>query len=273
MNRPQVSPSVASLDHVVRSARAPEIVCRVLPHESADGAANMALDEALLDLVAGGDDSVYLRTYSWTIPTLSLGYFQQLGQARTDPRWLSVPIVRRLTGGGAIWHHHEVTYALVVSGHHPLSRPSTRLYRVVHQAIAEVIANLGVYAVRRGDAVSSPRAERKRPVLCFTDPNPEDIVTGDVKVVGSAQRRRGGAVLQHGSVLLARSLYTPDLPGVCDVADVPRETQFWCARLQAKIPEALGLGATPASVPDHVRARAAELERNVYRNPCWTALR
>ena len=82
--------------------------------------------------VAGGAGTAYLRTYGWTIPTLSLGYFQHLAEVRADPRWSNVPLVRRLTGGGAIWHHHELTYALVVPGEHPLARPSTELYHAVH---------------------------------------------------------------------------------------------------------------------------------------------
>jgi lipoate-protein ligase A len=248
-------------------------VCRVLPYENADGPANMALDEALLDVVAGGAQTAYLRTYGWTIPTLSLGYFQRLAEARSDPRWLDVELVRRLTGGGSIWHHHELTYALVVPGVHPLSHPNTKLYRAVHLAIADTLASLGVHADRRGDTDLQTLDKRKRPLLCFTDPNPEDIVTRGIKIVGSAQRRRAGAVLQHGSVLLARSCYTPELPGVCDTADVHAEPRDWSDRLLASIPRALGLHPLAISVPNEVRERASELERTVYRSPAWTGLR
>jgi lipoate-protein ligase A len=232
----------------------------------------MALDEALLDLVAGGEKAAYLRTYGWTIPTLSIGYFQQLSQVSAEGRWDEVPIVRRLTGGGAIWHHHELTYALVVPGGCPLARPSTKLYQIVHQAIAATITSLGVCAERRGDTVSSPRAERKRPLLCFTDPNPDDIVAKGAKVVGSAQRRRAGAVLQHGSLLLVRSVRVPELPGVCDVADAPSDTEYWSSRLLARIPDALGMRPILGDLNDEVLRRALELERAVYRNQSWTAL-
>ena len=73
----------------------------VFPFELADGATNMALDEALLDTVARGSEVALLRTYGWSVPTLSLGYFQHLEEAQADPRWRSVPTVRRLSGGGA----------------------------------------------------------------------------------------------------------------------------------------------------------------------------
>ncbi|MFI5454090.1 MAG: biotin/lipoate A/B protein ligase family protein [Isosphaerales bacterium] len=249
------------------------MTCHVLPYEQGDGPANMALDEALLDFVAAGNEAAFLRTYGWTIPTLSLGYFQHLADARAEPRWREVPIVRRLSGGGAIWHHHEVTYAVVVPASSPLARPSTGLYRAVHTAIADTLESLGVRASLRGDAVDSRNCERRRPLLCFTDTNPEDIVTYGVKIAGSAQRRRGGAVLQHGSVLLARSCRTPELLGICDVAELPAEPLDWSERLLERIPDALGLHPLAVRAPDEVRVRATELERIRYRDPAWTELR
>ncbi len=255
------------------------ISCRVLAYEAADGTANMAFDEALLDWVAGGEDSAFLRTYGWTVPTLSLGYFQSLADARADARWASVPIVRRPTGGGAIWHEHELTYALVVPAEHPMARSRTDLYRVVHAVFAEVLRNLG--AGGNGDAgagnstvgIAPKQTEHKRPLLCFTDRNPHDIVIGGFKVVGSAQRRRAGAVLQHGSLLLDRSDRTPELRGVRDVADLPLGPRQWSDHLIERIPDALGLRSIAVPVPDAVRDRARQLEETIYRIPAWTALR
>jgi lipoyl(octanoyl) transferase len=250
-----------------------ELQCHVLPHEVAGGAANMALDEALLEWVAGGAGMAYLRTYAWTAPTLSLGYFQHLDDVQADPRFQSVPLVRRLTGGGAIWHHHELTYALVVAASYPLARPSTGLYQTVHAAILSALREAGISAARRGDDRGSPNVDKKRPFLCFTDIDPEDIVTDGVKVVGSAQRRRGGAVLQHGSLMLARSYRTPELLGVCDVADESAGNHDWSDRLLARIPPALGLRRLEAQVPPEARARALELQHARYENPMWTGLR
>jgi lipoyl(octanoyl) transferase len=247
--------------------------CLVLPFEIADGAVNMALDEALLDHVAGGADVALLRTYGWTVPTLSLGYFQHLEEAQADPRWRSAPMVRRLSGGGAIWHHHEVTYALAVPATHPLARPSTQLYRAVHTAILDSLRTLKVSAFRRAELADSEKSERKRAFLCFTDTNPEDIVTFGMKIVGSAQRRREGAVLQHGSLLLARSDKTPELPGVCDVADFSAEPIAWSNMLNEQIPGALGLRPLAVSVSEDLRNKAREWEQNRYRDPGWTGLR
>jgi lipoyl(octanoyl) transferase len=259
--------------HEQTAGIAGEMQCHVLSHEAASGSANMALDEALLERVAGGVGTAYLRTYGWTTPTLSLGYFQRLADVQAEPRFQSVPLVRRLTGGGAIWHHHELTYALIVPAIHPLARPSTGLYQTVHAAIVHALWEVGISAVRRGEATRSGHIDKKRPLLCFTDTDPEDIVTDGVKVVGSAQRRRGGAVLQHGSLLLAHSSRTPELLGVCDVADESAGKHDWSDRLLTRIPSALGLRRLDAQVPAEARARALELQLVRYQNPAWTGLR
>src|SRR5262249_35193224 len=154
--------------------------------------------------------------------------------------------------------HHELTYALVVPASHPLARPSTELYRAVHSAIVAALVELGIPAARRGAAARSDLVYEKRPLLCFTDHDPEDIVTKGVKIVGSAQRRRGGAVLQHGSLLLARSHRAPELLGVCDVADESAGHHDWSNRLLAGIPGALGLRRKDVELPDQARGRALE---------------
>jgi lipoate-protein ligase A len=103
------------------------LTCRLLPHSNADGPVNMARDEAMLDHVSRYPEAAAFRTYGWTEPTLSLGYFQSVADLDSDPRWRTVPVVRRPTGGGAIWHDHEITYALAVPRTHPLSHRSREL--------------------------------------------------------------------------------------------------------------------------------------------------
>jgi lipoate-protein ligase A len=232
----------------------------------------MALDEAMLEASARVE-SAYLRFYGWTEPTLSLGYFQRIAEARCDPRFRGRPIVRRLTGGGAIWHDRELTYAIAVPPRFPLARPNTALYRVVHGAIAGLLADRGIPACRRGDLAAGIDGEPKRPLLCFTGRDPEDIVFRNVKVVGSAQRRRGGAVLQHGSILLARSPDVPELPGLCDVADVPSAPEAWEPLVYRAIVDALALEPTPIGPADPLRDRARQLEISTYRGAAWTEAR
>ncbi len=194
------------------------IACRLLPHLHGDGPAQMATDEALLDAVARDPASAIVRTYSWSIPTLSLGYFQAYEQVAAEDRWRGQAIVRRATGGGALWHDHEITYAVIVPGSHPLARPSTALYRAIHAAIGGRLRDLGLAARRRGEDDPPAGSGRDRPFLCFGDRDADDIVVDRVKLVGSAQRRRAGAVLQHGSLLLGRSDVTPELLGLRELA-------------------------------------------------------
>ena len=246
--------------------------CRVLPHELGDGPSNMALDEALLDSVADDPSEAVVRTYGWSIPTLSLGYFQTIAEMESDPRWAPVPTVRRPTGGGALWHDHEVTYAVVVPSTHPAARPSRTLYRAIHEAIAGRLRSLGIAAGRRGE-MKIHEDSRHRPFLCFTDRDSEDIVFRDEKLVGGAQRRRSGAVLQHGSLLLARSRMTPELPGLFDLAPTSMDPLKWAEVLQIILPEALGLPTRADDIRLDERRRAEALRRDVYGDPSWTRRR
>ena len=246
--------------------------CRVLPHEAGDGPANMALDESLLESVADDPSAAVVRTYSWSVPTLSLGYFQPIARAEAEPRWRGVPIVRRPTGGGALWHDREVTYALVIPKDHPLARRSADLYAAVHAAIAGLIGTIGLDARRRGES-GPPIGGAEPPFLCFADRDPEDIVAGTSKLVGSAQRRRAGAVLQHGSILLGRSPVTPELPGVADLAGTAADPIAWAGRLAGAIPSALGLEAIDGRISAEERRRAGAMAGAIYRNPAWTRKR
>ncbi|MEM1061009.1 MAG: lipoate--protein ligase, partial [Planctomycetota bacterium] len=176
------------------------------------GEENMARDEALLDAAAQGHAGC--RVYRWSRPTLSLGYFQR--ERPSDPALDPLPAVRRLTGGGAIVHDREWTYAVALPKSHPAAAKPVGIYDDVHAFLIEAFADVGVSLVRRSDAPLSDGATE--PFLCFSRGDERDLLAGDAdpprdKVVGSAQRRRRGAVLQHGSILVAASRYAPDLAG------------------------------------------------------------
>jgi lipoate-protein ligase A len=246
--------------------------CRILAYEVADGPVNMGLDEALLDSVAhDASAAAVLRFYGWTDPTLSLGYFQAWAELERDSRWRGVSVVRRPTGGGAIMHDREITYAIVVPGRSAFARGAGALYRGVHDAIAAAIADRGASAHRRGEA--EKRIGTVRPFLCFTDRDPHDIVVADAKVVGSAQRRRFGAILQHGSILLETSPLTPELPGLCEAARISTDVASWTTDLRQRIATALGMAEKDDQVSAAERERALDLARNVYSRDYWNLRR
>jgi len=247
------------------------VICHVVPYTVASGPANMAFDEALLEIVSAGGSQVYFRTYGWLEPTLSLGYFQPSRLVREDPRWRGICWVRRSSGGGAILHDRELTYALAVPAGHPRAVLPQALYRVVHEAIGEVLRGWGVEARRRAVVPADGRSlPGPRPFLCFADRDPEDLVVGTVKVVGSAQRKRSAGILQHGSLLLRHSVITPELPGVADLAEVPDDPQQWSRVVTEAVVAALGMHARPAEPDPAIETLAERLERTRFGHDSWT---
>jgi lipoate-protein ligase A len=192
------------------------LTCRLLPYACADGPHNMAADEALLQTAAAGTAS--LRCYGWSEPTVSLGYFQPERVRLEDPNLAALPFVRRPSGGATLVHHHELTYCLALPPG-PWQRGEPWLVRM-HRIIAAALADLGVrthlHEGERGTRV--PRVHGS--FLCFRQFTPGDLLIDSAKVVGSAQRKQRGALLQHGAILLARSLHTPALPGIRELTSV-----------------------------------------------------
>jgi lipoate-protein ligase A len=178
----------------------------------------MAVDEMLLNR-AQGQAAASLRIYRWKEPTLSLGYFQRYADREQHSASRHCTAVRRLTGGGAIMHDKEITYSIVLPGRHPLAARRDELYRALHGCLIEALADFG--ATARLCEASGKGATDGKAFLCFQRRSPGDVVLGDYKICGSAQRRRNGAVLQHGSLLWRASQAAPELPGVADLAARP----------------------------------------------------
>ena len=198
-----------------------QISCRLLPFSVADGAHNMAADESLLGSAIAGVAS--LRFYGWSEATLSLGYFQRARARNTQPNLAALPFVRRPSGGGALVHHHEVTYALALPAGRPWQTGESWLCRM-HEIIAGVLRSLGVF-VR--DCVGTGTAPSDR-FLCFAKLTPGDLLIDSVKIVGSAQRRQRGALLQHGAILLAASPHAPVLPGIRELTGLSLSVEETC---------------------------------------------
>ena len=189
-----------------------------------DGSWNMAVDEALL-AGSANDGTWTIRFYGWSRATLSLGYFQQAAEREEHASSTSCPLVRRPSGGGAILHDNELTYSVIAPRSDPRTERPERLYEAFHTALILALADCGVPGARLcGEtAANQPSPE---PFLCFQRRTPLDVLLGEAKIAGSAQRRRASAVLMHGSVLLKASPAAPELPGIADVSGVSltRET-------------------------------------------------
>jgi lipoate-protein ligase A len=200
----------------------------IVDETPSSGQFNMAMDAALLEMGMGRSESV-VRIYEWSEPTVTLGYFQATSVPEKAP-FPGIPSVRRLTGGGAILHDRELTYSCVVPAEHPVRENASDLYVMVHQALIGLLQQCGVNCclrseynaiqIKSADAIDVQKIQDSsaEPFLCFLRTNPNDIVhSSGVKIVGSAQRRRKGVTLQHGSILLAASPLEPSLPGISDL--------------------------------------------------------
>jgi lipoate-protein ligase A len=165
------------------------------------GAENMAIDESLL-VEADQSGAAFLRLYRFAPPCLSFGR-NEPALARYDRaaiERLGVDVVRRPTGGRAVWHEHELTYAVAA----PIAAFGSlrQGYRAIHQRLAQALGRLAI------PAALAPRPSAGFGLdggACFAAPVGGEVVVDGKKVIGSAQIRRGTALLQHGSILLAGS--------------------------------------------------------------------
>jgi lipoate-protein ligase A len=188
----------------------------LLVHEAMDGFTNMATDEAIMQANVVGDCPPTLRLYRWRPACVSLGYFQSVTDVDIDAcRGLGIDCVRRPTGGRAVLHDAELTYSVVARADDVrVSGTVLESYRKISSAILEGLRVLGVHADMKpmrqpaspiahplglpplGKVATAPTA------ACFDVPSDYEITAAGRKLVGSAQVRRAGVLLQHGSILM-----------------------------------------------------------------------
>ncbi len=175
------------------------LTIRLLPFQSADGPHQMAADEAMLESARQGVASI--RVYTWSVPTLSLGYFQHSADRLGESRFAHLPWVRRATGGGAIIHNGDLTYALALPKNVAKQHNPADWHCRIHRAIAQFLRDRQMLAqVVEGAARPDPA---QREFDCFAIPQSGDVVASGRKIIGGAQRLRAGALLQHGSIQIA----------------------------------------------------------------------
>lgn len=230
--------------------------CYTILDAPAAGDWNMAVDEAMLN-ESVANDFLAVRCYSWAQPTVSLGHFQAKERLAIDSRFEELARVRRLSGGGAILHHHEVTYSCCVPVSHPLTRSPGTIYDLAHDVIIGALREFGVESAVRGE-----KLDQESRFLCFSRGDPRDIVIGAHKIVGSAQRRRRGAVLQHGSILTGRSEYAPEFPGIHDLTGVCVDRQGLAEMVAERIAQELGTPSPLIQLPSNVQHQADQLVEN-----------
>ncbi|MFZ6030408.1 MAG: lipoate--protein ligase family protein [Chloroflexota bacterium] len=269
---------------------------RLMIHPPARGDRNMAVDEAILEAAREGRVPPTLRLYAWEPACLSLGYAQSFGDvdlaALHQRGW---HVVRRPTGGRAILHTDELTYSVTGPQDEPrLAGSVLESYRRLSAALLEALHRLNLpaeVASPRLDAnPGSARAALHGPV-CFEVPSDYEIVAGGKKLIGSAQARRKGGVLQHGSLPLygdltrivqvlafpgdgARSVAANRLLERATTAEsVSGRVIPWQAAAEAFVAafeQVLDLELAPGDLTADEISRAEELVREKYGHVDWT---
>lgn len=259
---------------------------RLIHSRATDGGANMAIDEAILRAVASGDAPPTLRFYAWEPPCLSLGRGQPVDDVdRQALQAAGYDLVRRPTGGRAILHIDELTYSLIVPEDEPCVAGGVgESYRRLSAGLVRGLERLGVE-----DIVADQRTEnrgREGPV-CFETPSDYEITVGGKKLVGSAQMRAQGVVLQHGAL----PLYG-DIARICPfLASHPDPSQVraraaaadevlgravtWDEAAEALaegFAEALNLALEPGTLTPEERAQGQVLRAEKYAADRWTAM-
>lgn len=198
---------------------------RLIVTPDCDGAYNMALDQAILEQVGAGNSPPTLRFFSWTPACLSLGQAQPAADADLDRlRARGWTIVRRPTGGRAILHTDELTYSVTFPAEHPVvAGDVVTSYRRISAALLAGLEALGLAA--QADKRTERVAEASKGPVCFEVPSDYEITANGGKLIGSAQVRKFGGVLQHGSLPLHG-----DIARICDGLVFPDEATRETAR-------------------------------------------
>ena len=263
---------------------------RLIKIPAGRGSTQMAIDEAILDAVCEGSSPPVLRLYAWQPACLSLGYSQSVDDVDCERlREKGWDLVRRPTGGQAILHTDEITYAVIGRADHPLLVGNVlESYRLIAAALLAALTVLGVQANFLPSEM--PAKETKGPV-CFEVPSNYEITVSGRKVLGSAQARRKNGVLQHGSLPLIG-----DLGRITDVLKFGDEKSRQSSRrrlleraatleqitgraipwdeaasaFQRGFEAQLGISFTTMDLTDEEVARANALEREKYAHERWT---
>ncbi len=267
---------------------------RLILSGHSDGYTNMAVDEAIMEAVGAQIAPPTLRLYGWRPPAVSLGYFQEVDEsidteAIQGRGW---DLVRRPTGGRAILHDDEVTYSVCVP--QELLRHGSSViksYRELSRGIEAGLQLLGVVAQLGKQPANHRASGRDLPAICFAQTARVDMTVDGRKIVGSAQVRRNGVILQHGSVPLTLNpadhlAVMPPRDGTTGDRDLQRAVKTVSeavgrpvsfsevsSALIAGFNDALGIELGEAPLTTEERQMAARLRADRYSTKEWNHTR
>jgi lipoate-protein ligase A len=314
-SRPDQAPVLSKVEgpvlREVEGAVYPHATWRLILDGPHDGATNMAVDEAIVTSVVRGTSPPMLRFYAWSPPCLSLGRGQPWAEAdRAACRAAGVDVVRRPTGGRAILHTDELTYSLALLHDDPRAAGDVLdSYRRLSVGLLDGLQSLGVEAVQvtgpstdpeagQPQAATEPLDRLRQSPVCFEMASDYEITVGGRKLVGSAQWRSRGGVLQHGSLPLHGDLARiidylifPPPKGHIRSGDLRAEQRRYVHARATTLEEAMGcvlpfaqvaqaladgfartlnVSFVRGQVTSQEQALAAKLRRDRYAAPDWS---
>jgi lipoyl(octanoyl) transferase len=248
-----------------------------------DGPTNMAVDEALLKCFEAHPELPVLRLYGWEPAALSLGRYQDAGAALHLDLCAAegVPVVRRMTGGGIIYHGNELTYSLVCSPGQVGEVAGVKAgFRKLCSFLLGTYRRLGLKPAFATDLNDAGERLGVRTDLCFAGKEEFDVLINGRKIGGNAQRRLRGAILQHGSIPLRSMVQqavrylrepAPGAAGAVSLAELGLHPEL--AELKTFVAEAfqegLGVRLVPGPLTVDEQRAAAHLEETKYRCGEW----
>jgi len=267
------------------------MIWRVINYSRHDAFENMAIDEAIFREIINNKKQPTIRFYGWQPAAVSIGYFQD-PQSELNVKQCSktgIEIVRRLTGGKAVFHNDEITYS-VTAGEGEKSFPVDILgtYKVISDCLIQGLSNLGIKANLAIGCRGKNDNELKS--CCFSVPSRNELLVAGRKICGSAQMRSHGAFLQHGSLLLtfdpvkALSVILPSsnseylaklrnsVASINEVTATPIETSDICHALKKGFAKVLGIEIVEEPLtPTEIKLKNELIEK--YKDLNWKAKR
>ena len=271
----------------------PQSTWRLIKTPPARGAWNMAVDEAILITVGKGVVPTTLRLYAWEPPCISLGYAQPANDIdQTLLKQQVWDLVRRPTGGRAILHTDEITYAVIGSYNEPRFRGDIlESYQTLSQALLLALKFLGIPAESLPTPPGYSSNKKSIKPVCFEVPSKYEITVHGKKLIGSAQARKKTGILQHGSLPLYGDLTriitvlslsnkrertaaaSRLLNHACTIQDVLKKEISWEEAADALVQgftQALNLNLQPAELSNEEIELAEQIMKTKYTNPQWT---
>jgi lipoate-protein ligase A len=260
---------------------------RLIPYRRDEAFENMAIDEAVFRETMTHQELPTLRFYGWRKPSVSIGYFQQIEDEINLPacRSAGIDVVRRLTGGKAVLHSDEITYCITACGAGNLFPSDIQgTYRMVSACLARALDLMGIeasIALGSGQMVSSDLRSS-----CFSAPSDNELLVAGRKICGSAQVRRRGGFLQHGSLLLTfdpertAALILPvstlqgadrlraSVTAVNEILPSPINEEAVCAALAKGFIDELGISVKEAPLTQAEGLLSRRLVHK-YADDCW----